>query len=80
MSEAITQLQRLMRMRAVVHATGLSKSSIHELRVQGKFPEPVPLPGRRVAWIEAEIVEWQRVRIAERNRCKKISTANRSCA
>jgi prophage regulatory protein len=59
-----------MRLGAVKEATGLSESSIHDLRSRGEFPEPVPLPGRRVAWLRSEIAEWQQARIAERDRKK----------
>lgn len=74
MSQATAPLQRFLRMPAVREATGLSESSIHELRSEGKFPKPIPLPGRRVAWLESEIVEWQRKRIAERDQRAKEKT------
>jgi prophage regulatory protein len=64
------ELDRFMRLGAVKEATGLSESSIHDLRSRSEFPEPVPLPGRRVAWLRSEIAEWQRTRIAERDRKK----------
>lgn len=67
MSEEPRQLQKFMRMPAVKEATGLSDSSIWALVAEGKFPKPVPLVGRRTAWIESEIAEWQRARIADRD-------------
>jgi prophage regulatory protein len=63
-----TELQRFLRKQAVIDATGLSESSIYELMGEGKFPKPVPLEGRRVAWLESEILEWQKKHIAARER------------
>ena len=31
-----------------------------------KFPQPVPLSGKRIAWLEAEIDDWIAARAAER--------------
>ena len=53
--------------RSVVEGrTGLSRSSIYDRIAAGEFPKPVPLGGRSVGWLESEIVEWQKARIAER--------------
>jgi prophage regulatory protein len=52
-----TTLQRFLRLPAVIEATGLSESSVYELMGVDKFPKPVPLEGRRVAWLESEIAE-----------------------
>lgn len=35
---------------------------------EGRFPRPVPLGGRAVAWVEKEISEWTDARVAERDR------------
>jgi prophage regulatory protein len=48
--------------------TGLSRSSIYDRIAAGEFPKPVPLGGRSVGWLEAEITEWQKARIAERDK------------
>jgi prophage regulatory protein len=57
-----------LRRRAVEGRTGLSTSSIYDRIAAGQFPKPVPLGGRSVGWLESEIVEWQKARIAERAR------------
>ncbi len=57
-----------LRRRAVEELTGLPRSSIYERIAAGTFPKPVPLGGRSVGWAETEIIEWQRGRIAERDR------------
>lgn len=49
---------RLIRKQEVCHLTGLSSSSIYDYMEQGRFPKQVPLGGRSVAWVEAEVTEW----------------------
>ena len=56
---------RLLRMPEVEARTGLSRSTINVLRRQGRFPQPVLLGARALGWIESEIEEWIRERIAE---------------
>jgi prophage regulatory protein len=60
-------MHRFLRRPDVEKATGLTRSSIYELMAAGKFPKPVPLTGgQAVAWIESEIIAWQKHRIAAR--------------
>ena len=55
--------------RPIVEARiGLSRSSIYDLIAAGEFPMPVPLGRRTVGWLESEIADWQKRRIAERDR------------
>ncbi|HBN8202390.1 helix-turn-helix transcriptional regulator [Pseudomonas aeruginosa] len=58
---------RVLRLNAVVLSTGLARSTIYKLVGSGEFPRPVPLTGRSVGWIESEVVNWIRSRIAERD-------------
>jgi prophage regulatory protein len=53
----------------VEHVTGLPRSSIYEQMAENTFPKPVPLGGRAVGWLEAEIIDWTKKRIAERDKC-----------
>ncbi len=57
---------KVLRLNAVVLTTGLARSTIYKLIGSGEFPQPVPLTGRRVGWIESEIHEWIKGRIALR--------------
>jgi hypothetical protein len=41
----------------VKQATGLGHATIYEWMARGDFPKPVPLGGRRVGWIDAEILD-----------------------
>jgi prophage regulatory protein len=51
---------RLPKVKAV---TGLSKSSLYELIRANRFPAPVHLGARTVAWVAAEVKQWAAERI-----------------
>jgi prophage regulatory protein len=68
---------KFLRRPEVEKITGLPRSSIYERMAEGTFPKPIPLGGRSVAWIEAEIIDWQKKRVAERER-KGLSAKRRS--
>jgi prophage regulatory protein len=57
-----------LRLKEVVRVTGLSQSSVYAKAAKGSFPKQVRLSPNVVGWIEAEILEWQNARIAERDR------------
>ena len=57
---------RFLRRPEVMARTGLSRSTIQVRLAEGRFPRPVLLGGRAVGWIESEVDEWIRERIAER--------------
>lgn len=50
--------RRLIRMKEVMDRTGLAKSTIYDWMKQGVFPQPVPLGGITVAWLESDIDAW----------------------
>ena len=56
---------RFLRLPDVLARTGLSRSTIYVRLDQGRFPRPVSLGARAVGWIESEVDEWIRERIAE---------------
>ena len=56
---------RFLRRPEVTARTGLSRSTIQVRLAEGRFPRPVSLGSRAVGWIEAEVDEWIRERIAE---------------
>ena len=58
--------QSLIRLPRVKTKTAVPRSSIYDLMAQGKFPLPVPIGVRRVAWIESEIDEWIAKQIQQR--------------
>ena len=69
MNHAITQTNRLIRIRDVMALTGLSKSYIYQLCENQQFPNRVHLVkgGTSVAWLASEVNEWIEQRITERN-------------
>jgi prophage regulatory protein len=49
---------RLIRLKEVMHCSGLARSTVYKYIAEGTFPKPVPLGGRAVAWVEAEVFSW----------------------
>ena len=70
--EARSELDRFLRRSEVIEVTGLKTSSIYEGVKSGTFPKPVKLnPDSQrspVAWLESEIRDWQKKRVADRDR------------
>lgn len=60
-------LQTILRRHDVERVTGLPRSTIYDKVAKGEFPRPIQLSARAVGWLESEIVEWQKVRIAARD-------------
>lgn len=52
----------LLRIGAVIHATGLARSTIYRLVSTGGFPAPVRLSARAVAWRRADVETWSSTR------------------
>lgn len=52
----------LLRLRAVMHMTGLSRSSLYRLIADGQFPRPVRLGPRTVAWRRVDVDAWSEAR------------------
>lgn len=49
---------RLLRRPAVETMTGLSRSAIYRMIPEGRFPKPVRIDGRSVAWKQSTVQEW----------------------
>ena len=58
--------RRLIRLSEVQRLTGLSRTGIYARIAEGTFPKRVPLGGRAVAWVEAEVAAWVAARIEQR--------------
>lgn len=59
---AATSVALLLRMTAVIQVTGLARSTIYKLIAEDKFPSPVRLVGRAVAWRRADVEIWSATR------------------
>jgi prophage regulatory protein len=57
---------RLLKLPTVIDRTGLSRSRIYVEIAAGKFPLPVKIGERAIAFVEPEIDAWIDARIAER--------------
>jgi prophage regulatory protein len=63
--------EALLRRKQIEARTGLARSTIYALMSEGKFPKPVPLVGRTVAWTSSSIDTWISERIvASKNAAK----------
>ena len=56
------------RLEQVKARTGLSRSTLYAYIRDGRFPAPVSISERCVAWVEDEIDRWMAERIASRRR------------
>lgn len=59
---------RLLRLPEVEARVGLRKSLIHRLEKAGEFPKRVRISARAAGWVESEITDFVRARIAESRR------------
>lgn len=57
---------KIIRMRAVIERTGLSKSTIYTLLSQGDFPKRISLGARSMGFLESEFNQWLELRAARR--------------
>ena len=51
-------LNRYLRIRDVVHQTGLSRSVVYHLVKRGEFPAQKRLSPGAVGWLDSEVQEW----------------------
>jgi len=58
MTEQQPIADRLVRMPGVMAATGLQRSTIYKLIQQRRFPAPVKISERAVAWRQTDISAW----------------------
>jgi prophage regulatory protein len=58
---------RLLRLPAVLDRVGLGRSRVYDLVKDGKFPAPVHLSARAIAWVESEVDSWCQDRVNERD-------------
>ena len=56
-------VMRLIRLKEVMHMTGLARSTVYKLMGDGAFPSSVPLQPRAVAWVESEVQDWIQLRL-----------------
>jgi prophage regulatory protein len=57
--------ETVLRLSQVRAKTGLPTSSIYKRISEGEFPKQINLGGRSVGWLESDINNWIRHRLAE---------------
>ena len=57
--------QSLIRMPEVMRRTGYGKAWIYRLVSESRFPVPIKIGARAIAFVESEVDEWINQRIAE---------------
>ena len=60
----MSEVTRLLRLRHVMERTGLSRTTIYEWVAAGRMPSPIAISDRTKGWVECEIEEFVRGRIA----------------
>jgi prophage regulatory protein len=63
----VKTLHTVIRLADLPKHCGLRRTQIASLVAAGKFPKPVKLSERRIAWIADEVAEWQAARVAARD-------------
>jgi prophage regulatory protein len=58
---------RALRRKATEAKTGESKTSIYRKMAEGKFPRPIRLGPKAVAWLEHELDDYLAARLRERD-------------
>ncbi|SFB94507.1 transcriptional regulator, AlpA family [Microbulbifer thermotolerans] len=49
---------KILRLPAVLEATGLKRTSLYMMRRDGGFPQPVQIGKRAVGWRQSDIQKW----------------------
>jgi len=62
-------MNTLVRLPEVIKKTGLARTTIYVLIAEGKFPKPINLTRRSVAWLSSEIDSWIEEKV--KLRCKR---------
>ncbi len=57
-TDGIGTMPHLLRLPAVLHVTGLGRSTLYKMIAENKFPAPVQLAKRAVAWRHDDVRRW----------------------
>ncbi|HBC7431406.1 TPA: AlpA family transcriptional regulator [Providencia rettgeri] len=63
--------ETLIRLPEVLKRTGFSRPWVYKLLKQRRFPQPIKIGGRSIAFVESEINEWIEQQIANSRRNSK---------
>lgn len=59
---------RVLRRPEVCRRAGFGPTTLHELVKAHKFPQPFPITGRAVGWLESEVSAWILHKVKESRR------------
>jgi prophage regulatory protein len=60
--DARESMQRILRLPAVLQATGLARSTVYRMMAEHTFPAPVRLGKRAVGWRYDDVRQWMKGR------------------
>ena len=66
MAKSVLSTRQILRRKQVEMCTGLSRSTIYQWILEGRFPAPIPLGNRAVGWDSLEIERWIEEQIARK--------------
>ena len=49
---------KLLKAQAVADLTSMSRSHLHRLARDGRFPKPIKIGENRCAWLESDLQDW----------------------
>lgn len=58
---------RILRLKDVMNATGLARSTVYKFIAEGSFPKSIPLGGKSVGWLESEVQDWISAKVQARD-------------
>lgn len=64
-SEQQAGVGRILRIKGVIFRTGLTRGGIYARMGRDEFPKSIGLGGRAVGWLESDIDQWVKERIAQ---------------
>lgn len=67
MSSEHDQFPNFIRIKSVIAATELSRSSIYDLIKNGDFPRPIAISAHRSGWLRSEVAAWMCARAEARD-------------
>lgn len=65
-------MKKLLRKKDVLAATGFKSSTLYKYISEGRFPKPVSLGERAVAWVESEVEAWIEARVSTRDLAERM--------
>ncbi|MBB4272822.1 helix-turn-helix transcriptional regulator [Rhizobium mongolense] len=71
MSPPDNDLAVLVSLNEAAKMTSMSRTMVNKYRASGRFPQPVDLGDRRVAFVKSEVMAWIEAKIAARGRVEK---------